>query len=394
MDPTRIPNLMKRLLLIVFTTFFTPIHMFAGGTWVTDGRAGAMVWNNYPRPDDSVTWSGAKDGNNHASGRGTLCWYKSGRLVTTYETFLLDGRADGFSVNHDPDGTSAQGYFVDGLKDGIWQYRETGKPPYTKVFRKGKVVDASAISQRPDHWMRTINNNAVVWNNRPLPGDTVTWAGETDEIAYAHGHGTLIWLKDGTPWVTYTGQMLHGRLEGFVQNRDQNGDYSEGHYKNGLKQGTWIDIHGYIGSGTYTEVRYENYARIPNSEAVKPIAETEQARFIGGSPYGTQADNAYSVIDAPPVATSRESIQSEWFAQKLTHVLARDLSGSAIDQARASGALQAALGTALEGRNYNVQGVLVGGIANDVKDLLRQGGQTDLADSLHVARILVELISQ
>src|SRR5205085_12603700 len=43
---------------------------------------GAIVWNNYPKAEDRVSWTGGKDSLRYASGSGTLNWFKGSRLVS------------------------------------------------------------------------------------------------------------------------------------------------------------------------------------------------------------------------------------------------------------------------------------------------------------------------
>lgn len=83
-----------------------------------DGRA--YVWNNFPKPDDSVSWSGGIDSQRYATGNGTLTWYQSGTWVSRYSGTMVHGKLNGFVTNEDADGTKFQGTYVSGRKSSDW----------------------------------------------------------------------------------------------------------------------------------------------------------------------------------------------------------------------------------------------------------------------------------
>ena len=105
-----------------------------------DGRT--VVWNNFPRPGDSATWSGARDANGYATGYGTLTWYKSERTVVTgsnlsspikgtvvrgrYSGRMVKGKFQGLVVNVDANGQIFHGTFLNGAKTSDWI---AGQPP-------------------------------------------------------------------------------------------------------------------------------------------------------------------------------------------------------------------------------------------------------------------------
>jgi hypothetical protein len=95
-----------------------------------DGRT--FVWNNFPRPGDAATWSGARDQNGYATGSGTLTWYKSERTIVTgsnipspakgnvmlnrYTGRMVKGKFQGLVVGADATGQTFHGTFVNGAK--------------------------------------------------------------------------------------------------------------------------------------------------------------------------------------------------------------------------------------------------------------------------------------
>src|ERR1700730_16680804 len=94
------------------------------------------------------------------------------------------------------------------------------------------VADAGAFQ-------RTTDRKAFVWNNDPRPGDGASWDGSVDSDGYATGFGTLTWSKNGE-WVSkYSGPMSRGRLHGYINNIDSDGDAFAGTIKRGIKQSDW-----------------------------------------------------------------------------------------------------------------------------------------------------------
>lgn len=83
-----------------------------------DGHA--YVWNNYPRTGDSADWSGDTDSQGHATGYGTLTWYKNRKLVSRYIGTMVSGKFSGFVTNEDADGKRFHGTYVDGHQSSDW----------------------------------------------------------------------------------------------------------------------------------------------------------------------------------------------------------------------------------------------------------------------------------
>lgn len=51
----------------------------SSGLWVVDENSQCQIWNSYPKPNESVRWSGAcKEG--YADGLGIAEWYRDGQL--------------------------------------------------------------------------------------------------------------------------------------------------------------------------------------------------------------------------------------------------------------------------------------------------------------------------
>jgi hypothetical protein len=97
-----------------------------------DGRT--FVWDNYPKPHQTVTWSGDRDADGYAIGAGTLTWYTVERRILTGSNIpdfrytvtgsftgnMVRGKFDGPVVDLDPEGNKFHAKFVDGKRTSEW----------------------------------------------------------------------------------------------------------------------------------------------------------------------------------------------------------------------------------------------------------------------------------
>jgi hypothetical protein len=135
-------------------------------TWIADKR-GCKVANTFPRPGETITWSGECK-NGYAHGEGVVQWYLNGKEDDRYEGNLDMGWAEGkgaliksdggkyagdwkHSTQHGtgrfdaPDGSFYEGQWKDGKPHGQGQYRR----PDGKVFI-GEWVDGVYEPDMPD----------------------------------------------------------------------------------------------------------------------------------------------------------------------------------------------------------------------------------------------------
>jgi hypothetical protein len=103
----------------------------------------ALFWNNFPKSDDVAKWSGARDGDRYATGRGTLTWYTVERttltginvpfsrykFVSRYSGKMVRGKFDGMVVRVDVNGETSHARYAEGQKTKDW---EAGPPPPTE----------------------------------------------------------------------------------------------------------------------------------------------------------------------------------------------------------------------------------------------------------------------
>ncbi|MYH31232.1 MAG: hypothetical protein F4137_20870 [Acidobacteria bacterium] len=109
-------------------------------------RPGCYVWNPYPQPGETVTWTGACAGAK-AQGTGTLTWAHDGGVQRNIGGRLVDGEFNGHWVLRDEEGSS-EGPYVDGEKNGHWVIRfadgNTMEGPYVNGVEHGRWIWRSA----------------------------------------------------------------------------------------------------------------------------------------------------------------------------------------------------------------------------------------------------------
>jgi len=103
---------------------------------IKDPRTGCAVWNLYPGPTDSITWSGAC-AKGLAQGRGTLQWFVDGKPFVRYEGEYRDGKENGRGVSSWADNARFEGEYRNGLPNGNGTYRSAKDDIYTGNWING-----------------------------------------------------------------------------------------------------------------------------------------------------------------------------------------------------------------------------------------------------------------
>ena len=115
------------------------------------------------------------------------------------------------------------------------------------------LLFANGAQAAGGRYQLTEDGKTLVWNNRPRAEDAASWSGDRDAKGYATGHGTLTWYlterkivigsrlptTKHIPVTSYSGKMVHGKLEGRVVNVDANGKTFHGTFANGRKTRDW-----------------------------------------------------------------------------------------------------------------------------------------------------------
>lgn len=156
------------LILLLFAS-----STFAGKYQRTkDGKT--RVWNNYPEPGDTATWSGDRDADKYATGYGTLTWYMPQRKYVTgsslpsmahtasirYSGNMIRGKLDGPVVNVDANGAVFYGKFANGRRVGDWSSRPAPSSNRTATVdqKRDEEVQPKIVSKEAENAERpTIN---------------------------------------------------------------------------------------------------------------------------------------------------------------------------------------------------------------------------------------------
>jgi uncharacterized protein YecT (DUF1311 family) len=112
--------MISRSILAWLSLLLVASSTLAAGTYQLTKEGATYVWNNYPRPGDEATWSGAKDNEGYATGEGVVTWSKRGKFMTRYWGRMIRGKLEGPVMNEDASGKKFRGTFINGVKSGDW----------------------------------------------------------------------------------------------------------------------------------------------------------------------------------------------------------------------------------------------------------------------------------
>ena len=105
--------------------------------WLKDKR-GCKFANPAPKPNESVTWSGAcADG--YMQGKGVLQFTTDGKPGARYEGTLSKGRLTGRGLLRTGDGSTYDGDWVDGKQDGYGVFTAADGSRYEGAWTAGQM---------------------------------------------------------------------------------------------------------------------------------------------------------------------------------------------------------------------------------------------------------------
>jgi hypothetical protein len=135
--------------LLLCGAAFGPATFAAGEDveWIADKR-GCKVANPFPRPGESITWSGECK-NGFAHGEGVLQWFVNGKADDRYEGNLASGWAEGQGVLTKADGTKYAGNWKDSMQSGTGRLDWPDGSWYEGQWRAGKPHGQGQY-RRPD----------------------------------------------------------------------------------------------------------------------------------------------------------------------------------------------------------------------------------------------------
>lgn len=83
------PSKLCSILLLLFAIFFASCST---PSWTTS-KEGALLFNQYPKPNETVSWNGPEDANGYAHGKGTALWSYSGGRNEKWVGEMSHGKA-------------------------------------------------------------------------------------------------------------------------------------------------------------------------------------------------------------------------------------------------------------------------------------------------------------
>ena len=98
------------------------------------------------------------------------------------------------------------------------------------------IVASSAFAQPKEEWIADPKTGCKVWDQSPLPKETITWSGACRD-GLATGRGVVQWYLDGKPGERDEVEMANGKMNGHGVIRYRLGDIYAGDLQNGQQNG-------------------------------------------------------------------------------------------------------------------------------------------------------------
>ena len=154
-DWITIVTLVNERFLVTVGALLLAVNGLHGGEYQRT-KDGTLVWNNDPKPEDAADWSGERDKDGYATGKGTLVWYRTERgsrtgsnipsdkhvPISSYSGKMVRGKLNGPVAAADANGKIFHGTFANGRRTRDWV---AGAPR----VRRGELVEAPAPAEGP-----------------------------------------------------------------------------------------------------------------------------------------------------------------------------------------------------------------------------------------------------
>lgn len=126
--------------------------------WTADPRTGCRVWNSFPEPGASISWTGdCRSG--LAQGRGVLQWFMNGRPESRFQGEYRDGLVNGRGVYEFSNGARYDGEYIDDVRSGQGILTHPDGGSYSGQWRNG-LPNGTGTFKQPDG--TTLSGN---WTN-------------------------------------------------------------------------------------------------------------------------------------------------------------------------------------------------------------------------------------
>ena len=249
-------TLWRWLRIVLLLALVGETHVYAQGTeaWIADSN-GCKVWNPSPRPNESITWSGACV-QGLATGQGTVQWNLSGRPAATGTGTFREGKLHGQGVTVAMNGDRYEGAFSNGRREGRGLLTSTSGGRYEGEFVEGKFSGSGVL---------------VLPSGDRYEGNFVD--------GRRSGRGTYIW-KSGD---RYEGEFLDGKMHGSGSIEKANGERLVSDFKDGKAHGR----------ATVTRPDGTRIAGEMTDGKFAPDSTTNQAASPASTPSSGSSDSAF-----------------------------------------------------------------------------------------------------
>ena len=222
--------------------------------WIADQTTGCKIWNEAPKPGETVTWSGQCK-NGFGEGAGTLQWFENGGSTQRNEVNLVAGRINNEILVSDPY-TGCRVFIDRGERAGtyvIWKGACTADKyangegilywvagdSYDKVYyaahftKRGLVMQNGHIRKNIPEDVMTVEfnkNNKCRSVNAVVKGDVDLGYGVLDVlvnrvVSLYKDACPIEWQQPGSFDIKMTQEEIGGELSGYIDHRT-----GEGHY--------------------------------------------------------------------------------------------------------------------------------------------------------------------
>jgi len=180
------------------------------GEWIT-AKEGAKLWNPYPQPNETCSWTGKRDSNGYATGAGMTVWYQGSMIHEVSTGSHVGGHEDGVFYTINRKGEVTVSYFENGRKIPIstrLELDDNAKP--TPESENAKWI--------------TSKEGVRIWDPHPQPSLSCSWTGNKDPKGYADGSGMVVWYQDSKIFQAESATFVSGKYDGVYAAARPNGD--------------------------------------------------------------------------------------------------------------------------------------------------------------------------
>ena len=203
---------------------------------MTDQTNQCQVWDPNPTPHQSLTWTGECK-NGKANSQGIAEWHEAGRVVTSIEGVMQDGRCQGQCLVY--------------ITSGKNKFKYSGQLKDNNLEGKGALTWPNG-NKYSGNWVKGERHGkgTFIWKN----GTTYTGDWKNDKST---GRGTYTWVDRYEK--KYTGEVKDGKFHGSGVMLYATDDKYSGSWVNGKRHGKGIYT---FNDGTIYKGIWENGTRI------------------------------------------------------------------------------------------------------------------------------------